>query len=120
MGKGSTLVKKLNPEKKYYNSRLDSEYHGEDKNFVIVPLYGWNDDRFFYVCKTQGMIEVMGEGYVIDRSRALKYAKQEIKDIDNLKFVVTAENGDKLSEGLARKILQELLGDQYKEDFLLA
>ena len=68
----------------YYISGGCNEGFGGKFNFLLEPLIGNDDERFFYVEKTDnGKYEVTGEGYVITSKdslyRHLKCLKKELQ-----------------------------------------
>jgi hypothetical protein len=91
--KGSTILKNYKKQSKYYSIKDYDERVGGDFHFLIEPLNGCNDEKFFYVKHLpngnedgdhKGYYEVTGEGYIIsnpsDHTRQVKELKEELKD----------------------------------------
>ena len=58
-------VKNYRTKRGYYLAHDTDEKVGGDFSFLILPLYGFDEERFFYVTKLDnGKFEVEGEGYI--------------------------------------------------------
>lgn len=56
-------VKNYRTKRGYYLAHDTDEKVGGDFSFLILPLYGFDEERFFYVTKLDnGKFEVEGEG----------------------------------------------------------
>lgn len=84
MGKGTIGNKSgYHTKRGYYLSHDYDERFGGEFDFLLEPLHGNDDERFFYVQKTEGgKYEVTGEGYIITSkdslSRHMKTLKREL------------------------------------------
>lgn len=92
----STIIKKLNPEKKVYNLS-DYEIRNGKKvklNLIITPL-NFSDGLGFYVYKDEeGDLRLEGEGWIFENSprKASEFAAKERKSVEE-----QLSNGEKFS-----------------------
>lgn len=78
-------VKNYRTKRGYYLAHDTDEKVGGDFSFLILPLYGFDEERFFYVTKLDnGKFEVEGEGYIctdVDSvKRHLQTNRKELQD----------------------------------------
>ena len=78
-------VKNYRTKRCYYLAHDTDEKVGGDFSFLILPLYGFDEERFFYVTKLDnGKFEVEGEGYIctdVDSvKRHLQTNRKELQD----------------------------------------
>jgi len=72
MGKGSFQQKNYRTNQGFFSLKDYDINCGGFFWFVIEPLHGWEDKRFFYVKQLpNGDYEITGEGYVITRKERL-------------------------------------------------
>jgi len=72
MGKGSFQQKTYRTNQGFFSLKDYDPNYGGVFWFVIEPLHGWEDKRFFYVKQLpNGEYEITGEGYVITKSERL-------------------------------------------------
>lgn len=73
MGAGTMQVKNYRTKRGYYLSYDTDEKVGGDFSLLILPLFGSDDERFFYVTELDnGKFEVEGEGYICTRNDSIK------------------------------------------------
>ncbi|MCL2299261.1 MAG: hypothetical protein FWC27_03830, partial [Firmicutes bacterium] len=79
MGMGSVQRKTYTTKVGYFKVKDNNPIYGGDYWFVVRPLFGCDDERFFYVRPLDnGEFEVLGEGYVISKPRHLTEMLREL------------------------------------------
>lgn len=82
MGKGTIGNKSGYKTKRgYYISSDYDEKYGGKFDFLLEPLHGNDEERFFYVQKLEnGKYEVTGEGYVINSKQSLYRHLKDLRE----------------------------------------
>jgi len=74
MGKGSIQRKNYITKQGFFRVKDYDIRHGGTFWFVIEPLHGWENKRFFYVepiKEKKDVYEITGEGYILTRQEQL-------------------------------------------------
>ena len=73
MGAGTMLVRSYHRKRGYYLARDSDEKLGGRFTFLLLPLFGLDGQRFFYVIRQgNSCFEVEGECYICTNSDSLK------------------------------------------------
>jgi hypothetical protein len=84
MGNGTSQRKNYNaPQRGYFSVKGHDVKYGGDYRFIVLPLYGADDERFFFVRELDnGEYDVTGEGYVVMRpTRLSEYFGSDLKEL---------------------------------------
>jgi hypothetical protein len=83
MGGGSTQRKNYITKQGFFSIKDYDKGYGGTYWFIIEPLHGCKDERFFYVKPIPGkkdIYEVSGEGYIITRKEQLTKHLAELRE----------------------------------------
>jgi len=81
MGTGSIQRKTYTTTTGFFKVKDHNPIYGGDYWFIIRPLFGCEDERFFYVRPLEnGEFEVLGEGYVITKQQHLTEMLRELRE----------------------------------------
>ena len=84
MGSGTIQRKNYKaPQRGYFSVKGHDEKYGGDYRFIVLPLYGVENERFFFVRELgNGEYDVTGEGYVVMRPASLReYFGDDLKEL---------------------------------------
>ena len=80
MGSGSMKRKSYITNTGYYLAKDFDEKFGGDFYFLLTPLYGNNNERFFFIEENpDGSYTVEGECYIVTNEESLKRHKRDVK-----------------------------------------
>ena len=81
MGTGSVQRKTYTTATGYFKVKDHNSLYGGDYWFIVRPLFGCEDERFFYVRPLDnGEYEVLGEGYVLMKPEHLTEMLRELRE----------------------------------------
>jgi len=81
MGTGSIQRKTYTTKAGYFKVKDHNPLYGGDYWFIVRPLFGCEDERFFYVRPLDnGEYEVLGEGYVISNPQHLTKMLRKLRE----------------------------------------
>lgn len=108
MGQGTMVVKNYRTKRGYYLAHDYDKRFGGKFTFLLLPLFGTNDERFFYVTKNkQGGFTVEGEAYVCTRSESVRShtqcTKRELAG-KSIWYYHINENGDILKKEKSNEV----------------
>ncbi len=95
--KGTMQISKLKKKAAYYYVKDYDEKYGSDFIFYIEPLWGEDNDSFYFAQKLEnGKIKITGEGYIIEERYLEHYKKMTIEAIKGSKIAYywLDENGE--------------------------
>jgi len=81
MGMGSVQRKTYTTKAGFFKVKDNNPIYGGDYWFVVRPLFGCEDERFFYVRSLDsGKYEVLGEGYILTKPAHLTEMLRELRE----------------------------------------
>ena len=104
MGNGSMQIKNYITKKGYFYIKDYDKMYGGDYWFVIEPLHGWENKRFFYVqpiINNKKIYEITGEGHFLTKkyfTQHLKELRKELESVDVIYYYFTDDSGQILYE----------------------
>ena len=84
MGNGTVQRRSYKaPQRGYFSAKGRDVNYGGDYRFIVLPLYGVENERFFYVRELDnGEYDVTGEGYVVPcHIRLSEYFGDDLKEL---------------------------------------